>query len=91
MSHLKRQSVPKSWPIPRKGTTFVVKPNFGFSKGMPLLIILRDMLKIAKDRKEVKKAIHFKSILVNGREARDEREGILLFDVITIVPSKKKL
>lgn len=89
MSHLKRQSVPKSWPIPRKGTTFVVKPNFGFSRGIPLLIVLRDMLKVAKDRKEVKKAIHFKNILVNGREARDEKEGILLFDVITIVPSKK--
>ena len=89
MSHLKRQFAPKSWPIPRKGTTFVARPNFGLSKGMPLLILLRDMLKIAKDRKEVKKAIHFKTILINRREAIEEREGISLFDVITIVPSKK--
>jgi small subunit ribosomal protein S4e len=89
MSHLKRQFAPKSWPIPRKGTTFVIKPNFGFSKGIPLLIILRDMLKIVQNRKEAKKAIHFKNIFVNGKEARDEKDGILLFDVITIVPSKK--
>ena len=60
MTHLKRQNAPKSWPIPRKGTTFVVRPNFGFSKGIPLLIILRDMLKIAENKKEVKKAIYMK-------------------------------
>jgi small subunit ribosomal protein S4e len=89
MSHLKRQFAPKSWPIPRKGTTFVIKPNFGLSKGIPLLIVLRDMLKIVQNRKEAKKAIHFKNIFVNGREAKDEKDGILLFDVITIVPSKK--
>lgn len=89
MSHLKRQSAPKSWPIPRKGTTFVVKPNFGFSNGIPLLVLLRDMLKITKDKKEVKKAIHFKNILVNGKEVRDEKYGVLLFDVITIIPTKK--
>jgi small subunit ribosomal protein S4e len=89
MSHLKRQFAPKSWPIPRKGTAFVVKPNFGFSKGIPLLILLRNMLKIAKDRKEVKKAIHLKNILINEREARDEKDCVLLFDIITIVPSKK--
>ncbi len=89
MSHLKRQSVPKSWPIARKGRTFVVKPHFGFSKGMPLLILLRDILKIAEDRKEVKKAIYLKNILVNGKEAKDEKEGVLLFDIITIAPIKK--
>ena len=89
MSHLKRQFAPKNWPIPRKGTTFVIKPNFGLSKGIPLLIVLRDMLKIVQDRKEAKKAIYLEKIFVNGKKARDEKDGILLFDVITIIPSKK--
>ena len=89
MKHLKRHVVPKNWPVPRKGTTFVITPNLGKSHGLPLLIVLREMLGIVKTRKEAKKAINEKNILINRRVARDEKEGIQLFDKITIVPSKK--
>jgi len=86
MAHLKRHSVPKKWPIQRKGTTFVVKPLSG---EIPLLIVLRNMLKIAQTRKEVKRALHLKHILVNNKEIKEERQGLSLFDTITIIPSKK--
>jgi len=33
--------------------------------------------------------IHMKNILLNGRPVRDEKEGVVLFDIITLVPSKK--
>jgi small subunit ribosomal protein S4e len=89
MTHLKRHAIPKSWPIQRKGTTFVVQPNRGFSDSLPVLIILRDLLKVAQNRKEAKKMIHMKHILLNGKEVRDEKEGVVLFDIITLVPSKK--
>lgn len=89
MSHLKRNAVPKTWPVKRKGTAFVVKPNLGLSNSLPLLIILRDLIKVANNRKEVKKMINMKNILLNGKTAKDEKEGVLLFDVITLVPSKK--
>ena len=42
---MKRQKAPKNWPIKRKGTKFVIK---GDEKGVPLLIALRDILKISK-------------------------------------------
>lgn len=86
MAHLKRHSVPKKWPIQRKGTTFVVKPLSG---EIPLLIVLRNMLKIAQTRKEVKRALHLKHILVNNKEIKEERQGLSLFDTITIIPSQK--
>lgn len=86
MSHTKRHEVPKNWPITRKGTKYVVTAN---STGIPLLIALRDMLKISMNRKEVKKAIHEKQILLNGRTAHDEKNGVALFDTLTIVPMKK--
>jgi small subunit ribosomal protein S4e len=89
MSHLKRQEVPKSWPIERKGTKYVVRANFGFEKGVPILIALRDMLKIAKDRREVEKALIAKNILSNNKVVIDEKNGLMLFDTLTIVPSKK--
>lgn len=89
MKHLKRQNMPKNWPVARKGTTFVVRPNFEKEKGLPILIILRDILKIARNRKEVKKALYLQSILVNGKVEKEEKNGAVLFDTITIVPSKK--
>jgi len=86
MSHLKRQKVPKNWPVHRKGTKYVVCPNF---KGLPILIILRDILKVAQNRKEVKKALYAKNILLNGKVVSDEKNSAVLFDVITIVPAKE--
>jgi small subunit ribosomal protein S4e len=89
MKHLKRRKIPKNWPIPKKGTKYIIKPNFGLNKGLPLLIALRDVLKVAKNRKEVKKAIHEKNILINGKPVKDEKDNMQLFDKITLVPSKK--
>ena len=89
MSHLKRQKVPKNWPSKRKGTKYVVKPNFNTKGGLPVLIVLRNVLEVAQNRKEVKKAIKAKHILVNNKPVRDEKNSVLLFDTITIVPSKK--
>ena len=87
--HLKRQAVSKKWPIPRKGTKYLVKPAAHENEGVPLLVLLRDILKVARTRKEVKKAIHDKNIIINTRIAKDEKHGLTLFDNITIVPSKK--
>lgn len=89
MSHLKRHAVHKSWPVKRKGTTFVVKSNLSLTNSIPVLIALRDMLNVAQNRKEVKKMIHLKNLLLNGKEIKDEKDGILLFDILTLVPSKK--
>ncbi|OGJ13068.1 hypothetical protein A3K82_03440 [Candidatus Pacearchaeota archaeon RBG_19FT_COMBO_34_9] len=89
MSHLTRQEIPKKWPIERKGSTYIVRPRFDTENGIPLLIVLRNMLKLAQTRKEAKKIIHLKQILINGRNARDERENILFFDVLSIIPLKK--
>src|SRR3989304_2004533 len=87
--HLKRQEISKKWPIPRKGNKYIVRPRSNIIEGVPILILLRDMLKIAQNRKEVKKAIHNKEILLNNKVARDEKNSLLLFDRITIIPSKK--
>ncbi len=87
--HLKRQESPKSWPIERKGTTYLVRPNYSIYQGVPILIIIRDMLKFAKDRREVKKALNSKQILLNQRIVFDDKDNAVLFDVITIIPPKE--
>ncbi len=89
MAHLKRQFSPKSWPIERKGTTYVIKSNFSFREGVPLLVVLRDMLKLCQNRSEAKRAIHSKQIVVNGKSARDEKNTLLFLDTINVLPMKK--
>ncbi len=89
MSHWKRQSTPTSWPIERKGSTYVVKPRFSVKEGIPILIVLRDMLKIAQNRNEVKRIIHLRQILVNERLITDERNNLLFFDTLNIIPLKE--
>ena len=87
--HLKRQEAPKNWPIFRKGTKYIVTPEFDTKKGVPLLIVLRDMLKVVQNRKEAKRIIHLRQILMNNKPASDEKNNLLLFDTLTLIPSKK--
>ena len=87
--HLKRKIAPKNWPIHKKGTKYVVRPSSSLGSGVPLLIILRDILKVAQTRKEVKKIIHVKQVLLNNRPVVDEKINVALFDTLTIIPSKK--
>ncbi len=87
--HLKRQEVPKSWPVYRKGTKYVVKPNSDLKFGVPLLIVLRDLLKIVQNRKEARRVIFLKQILLNNKVPRDEKNPVLLFDTLSLIPMKK--
>ena len=84
--HQKRSASPKSWPISRKGTTFVVKRN---SKGIPVLIVIRDLMKIANTRKEVKQAVHKRDLIISNKPVHDEKKSLELFDTLTVVPAKK--
>jgi small subunit ribosomal protein S4e len=89
MSHLSRQEKPKKWPVEKKGTTYLVSPNSNTKEGMPLLTILRDVLKIADNRKEVKAMIHERQVLVNEKPSTDEKHSVLFFDTMKIIPLKK--
>lgn len=89
MSHLKREKSPKNWPIERKGTAYLVRPRYNLENGVPILIIVRDMLKLAKDRKEVKHAMNSKQIMLNHRPVLDDKDCVQMFDVITILPAKE--
>lgn len=87
--YLKRQKAPKSWPVERKGTAYLVKPNSNLSQGIPVLVLLRDILKVAQNRREVKRIIHNKHLMLNQRLVKDEKDAAVLFDTITLVPSDK--
>ena len=91
MKYQKRNRAPKNWPIKRKGSKYVVNSNFNQNIGLPILIILRDLLKIVKTKKEAKKAILSGGILVNKKELKEERAPMSLFDILEIKKIKKVL
>ena len=82
--HQKRLSVPTSWPVERKTATFTVKASAGphGEAGVPLLILLRDVLGYVDSTKEAKFAINEGSVLVNGEPASDVRRPIGMFDIL---------
>lgn len=82
--HLKRNEMPKSWPLAKKGTKYIVRPLNNLQKSIPLLIILRDILKIAQNKKEVKKLLHLKKIKVNCKTVNEERFPLMLFDTVSL-------
>lgn len=100
---LKRNPAPRFWPIPRKKFTWVIKPSSGphsLKNCLPLSIIIRDILGLAKTRKEAKKIVTQGKVYVDGKVRRKDDFPVGLMDVLSfpdmekfyrIVPSKKGL
>jgi small subunit ribosomal protein S4e len=85
--HLKRVAAPRSWPITRKTSRWVAKPSPGphsEEHGMPLMVVLRDLLHVADKGKEIKHVLHEGKVMVDGKVRKDHRFPVGLFDVISI-------
>ncbi|WFO75807.1 30S ribosomal protein S4e [Desulfurococcaceae archaeon MEX13E-LK6-19] len=86
--HLKALAAPRFWPILRKEYKWAVKPSPGphpISRSIPLLIIVRDILKYAKTAREARRLIaegHFK---VDGRVRKNYKYPVGLMDVLEVV------
>ena len=85
--HLKRLSAPVRWELPRKTHKFTVRPLPGahpMSESLPLLLIVRDILKYADNRKEAKKIIKMGKVLVDGRVRKEEKLPVGFMDVVSL-------
>jgi len=91
MTIIKRIAAPKWWPIEKKTKKFVIKPRGPYLKdfSLPLLVLIRDVLKIADTEKEASKIIKKGEILIDGRKRKDPKFGVGLFNIIEI-PSMKR-
>jgi len=90
--HLKRKPAPEFWPIHRKEAVWTVKPKPGphpLSRCIPLALVVRDILELAKIRREAKTIISQGKIKINGKVQREELFPISLMDVISIPNSEK--
>jgi small subunit ribosomal protein S4e len=85
-NHQKRLSAPDSWPVERKTETFTVKAAGGphGDAGVPLVIVLRDVLGYVDSTREADYAANGGGVLVNGEAVADVRRPIGMFDILSL-------
>jgi len=81
--HQKRLSAPTSWPVERKTEVFTVKAHGGphGEAGVPLVVILRDVLGYVDSTQEAQYAARG-GVLVNGETPSSVRRPIGMFDIL---------
>ncbi len=86
MAHIKKTKMSKSWPVPRKGKgkRFVAVPSHSANKGISLLFLLRDVLGIARTRKEVRYMTLNGMVKINNKVRIDENFPVNVLDVINL-------
>lgn len=92
MVHLKRLNMPKTWPLARKGSQYIVRPkpcSHQLELSLPLSIVLKDLLKYAKTKKEINWILHHKEVLVNQRRRKEPDFSLTLFDTLAFPEIKE--
>lgn len=85
--HQKRVTVPVSWPIARKTKKWVAKTSPGphsAGQSMPLLTVVRDLLKLTDNAREAKRVLYEGKVLVDGHVQKDYKLPVGIFDVISV-------
>jgi small subunit ribosomal protein S4e len=86
-NHLKRFKAPEMWPIHTKEQTWTTKPSAGphaLKNSIPLVMVVRDMLGLAKNAREAKIILNNCDVLVDGIPRKDHRFPVGFMDVISI-------
>jgi small subunit ribosomal protein S4e len=81
----KRSASPAFWQISRKDKRFVVRTSPGphpKALSYPLLVVLRDVLGLAKTRREALSVLNEGKVSVDGRVVKSEAFPIGLMDVV---------
>lgn len=81
--HQTRSEIIRALPLARKGTKYIARALRNNSNSVPLIIAIRDMLKLASTSKEVKGMIHNKKLKINGKLAKNLNDPICIFSILT--------
>ena len=87
--HLKRQKMPKQWPVVRKGTKFITGASHAKTKAIPLVVVLRDILKIVQTKKEARFMLLNGDVKINNKVRKNEKFPVQVFDVVSFDKTKK--
>ncbi|NYZ79984.1 30S ribosomal protein S4e [Candidatus Micrarchaeota archaeon] len=89
---MKRLAAPKGMKILRKAGIWTVRTHAGphtAKNAVPLLVLVRDYLKLTDTARETRKIIKAEQVLVDGRPITDVQFSVGFMDIVTIPASKK--
>lgn len=89
---IKRLAAPRTWRLERKTKKWTTSPRPGphpVDASIPLVIAIRDFLKLANTAREARRIIGEKKVYVDGRVVKDYKYPLGIMDVLSI-PSIKK-
>lgn len=84
--HIKRLASPVTWKQPRKKFTWSVRSRSGphsLEESVPLMVVVRDVLKYADTSKEARSIISKGKVEVDGRVVKDYQRPIGFMDVLS--------
>jgi len=85
--HIKRYAAPRALALPRKSVVWTVKPAPGphpSSGSIPLRLVVREYLGLARTAREVDRLLSEKRVLVDGRVRKDSKFPVGLMDVVQL-------
>ncbi|KXH76690.1 MAG: hypothetical protein AM326_06800 [Candidatus Thorarchaeota archaeon SMTZ-45] len=91
--HLKRLPAPRHWPIKRKEAKFTTRSIPGphpKEHSLTLAVLLRDVLGLAENMREVKAILSSGQVKVDGEIRKDIRFPVGLMDVVEITTSGER-
>jgi len=86
-NHKKRLAMPRSWAGARKTTVWISKPDpcgHSLDLCMSLSVVVRDELGLAQTKREVKRMLATRELMVDGKVPKSADRGVGLMDVLTI-------
>ena len=88
---MKRLASPRWWPIKRKESKFIISTRGAHPKefSLPLVVLIRDVLKLAETNREAKRIIKSGQVMVDKKKRKDPKFGVGMFDVIEIPAMNK--
>ncbi len=92
--HLKRLAAPGHWQIKRKVRPFTIRSNPGphaLQEGIPLGVVIRDMLKLTTTLNETRRVIAQGHVKVDGCIRKDYKFPVGLMDIIEVDEAKTRV
>ncbi|MEM3046328.1 MAG: 30S ribosomal protein S4e [Candidatus Bathyarchaeia archaeon] len=89
---LKRMPAPSWWPIARRAHKWVTRPMPGphpIKDCLPLVVVLRDILHLARTGEEAEHLVSEGLVLVDGRRVAEKRFPLGLMDVLALPKSQQ--
>jgi SSU ribosomal protein S4E len=85
--HMKALAAPPVQRIPRKERPWTVKPSPGphpSDRSLPLLLVVRDLLKLAESNREARKIIAQGEVKVDGKYVKNYKWPVGIMDVVEV-------